>query len=495
MSAHSSPWRALLPAVEEIAARAAERLRRALFAPLEGEAERAPIDAEVEALIARALAEAAPHCGFRGEERPALWRPPSTPDGPFFLVDPNDGTSAFQAGQRGASISIALIAAGEPVLGVVLSYGARGGAGDLFSWAEGLPAPLRNGAPLELLSASDACALLPVMVSNGAATRAEGWDQLLGPGRWRPAPGIAYRLALCAAGEASAALSTVGARDFDVAGGDALLRGVGGRVEDEEGRALRYHFEPTRRTQKIYAGPAERCAELRALPWHQLSLTPPTPGRLLAPSRAALVDEVGLLRAALGGWWGARLGEQLAGCPPGEDEPLELTAERSAALADLRSGELRAALRIGASAPRLGVAGFASRLLPEAPAQRSTLAGLLSAHSLGEAPRAHRISEAGDVLRRAGLEPREPDPLRLWGALKGRTAEEASALGALLGALLGARGEEPLPLRWRSKTLADYQGPVERWQGDGERLVEACLAAKGGARARAMRRTSDEENE
>ncbi|MGH9629375.1 MAG: inositol monophosphatase family protein, partial [Bryobacteraceae bacterium] len=69
-----------------------------------------------------------------GDSREHLW-----------LVDPNDGTAAFEKGFRGAAVSIALLRDGRPVLGVVYAYSEPDHGGDLFTWAEGSGTLKRNG--------------------------------------------------------------------------------------------------------------------------------------------------------------------------------------------------------------------------------------------------------------------------------------------------------------------------------------------------------------
>ncbi len=85
-----------------------------------------------------------PSYGYRGEEL-GLVRHSADPAGHLWLVDPDDGTAAFDKGFRGAAVSIALLHDGRPVLGVVYAYSAPDDGGDLFTWAEGTGRPKRNG--------------------------------------------------------------------------------------------------------------------------------------------------------------------------------------------------------------------------------------------------------------------------------------------------------------------------------------------------------------
>src|SRR5437016_6047969 len=89
------------------------------------------IDHEAEEEIRNLLTASFPQYGYRGEEL-GFVSPPRDSAGHLWLVDPNDGTSAFEKGFRGASVSIALLREGRPVLGVVYAYCAPDDAGDWF---------------------------------------------------------------------------------------------------------------------------------------------------------------------------------------------------------------------------------------------------------------------------------------------------------------------------------------------------------------------------
>src|SRR5512134_3061600 len=80
-----------------------------------GAREHAEADAVAERAIFDALAAAFPEYGYLGEELGALRA--AGAGGRLWLVDPNDGTSSFLKGWRGAAVSIALLEEGRPVLG------------------------------------------------------------------------------------------------------------------------------------------------------------------------------------------------------------------------------------------------------------------------------------------------------------------------------------------------------------------------------------------
>src|SRR4051812_43847586 len=103
----------------ECAVRAAENagaLLRAAF-----HSGRNGVDRRAEEQIRQILTGEFPQYGYHGEET-ELVSPPRDAAGHLWLVDPDDGTSAFEKGFRGASVSIALLRDGRPVLGVVYAY-------------------------------------------------------------------------------------------------------------------------------------------------------------------------------------------------------------------------------------------------------------------------------------------------------------------------------------------------------------------------------------
>lgn len=75
-------------------------------------------DEASQAVIMDALARLCPDIPVVSEEATERWRS-ERPSGPFFLVDPLDGTKEFLAGRDEYTVNIALIRDGAPVLGLV----------------------------------------------------------------------------------------------------------------------------------------------------------------------------------------------------------------------------------------------------------------------------------------------------------------------------------------------------------------------------------------
>jgi ADP-ribosylglycohydrolase/fructose-1,6-bisphosphatase/inositol monophosphatase family enzyme len=219
----------------------------------------APIDGEIEDTLRRQLTSLHP-CDWHGEELPR--EETGHPD--VWVVDPQDGTRAFLKGLRGSAISVALVRAGRPVLGIVYAPVAPDDIGDFFMWADGLPA-IRNGAVLSAIGSKpafyrfeglgDSTASWPpepavrrsydedviIGLNEEAGDYAAFNHKKLAPAGALAIPSIAYRLALAAAGEVDAAVSlTVGLDSYDVAGGQALLAAVGGTLVELDGTPIRY---------------------------------------------------------------------------------------------------------------------------------------------------------------------------------------------------------------------------------------------------------------
>lgn len=205
------------------------------------------VDVEIEELLVAGLGRAFPGDGVLAEERTSR----AGTSGRRWVIDPHDGTSDFAVGARETSISVALEADGELVLGAVylpcvpLVRDARLRAllGDeplLLTWARGEPLR-RNGAPVERGPAP--AALRPgavALVSRKVPPEVlEVSRRLLGPAEVLPCGSIATRLALAACGAVEAGYTLRNPlAPWDYLGGQALLLGAGGALLDAGGRPV-----------------------------------------------------------------------------------------------------------------------------------------------------------------------------------------------------------------------------------------------------------------
>ena len=327
----------------------------------------ADVDDLSEARIHSILTRAFPDYGYRGEE---LGFKGGARDaaGHIWIVDPNDGTNDFLRGYRGPSVSIALVRAGAPVLGVVYAYAAPDDAGDLIVWAEGCGPVRRNGSPVERRWPSVADEESTVLVSVYADERIEANLRAIAPMRFRGIPSIAYRMALAAAGDADATVALNSPKSWDFAAGHALLIGSGGVLISDRGRGISYSDDGIARYGGVLIGGARSVAtELMDRDWRQVvtarrdRLFPfcrPANGQksrdaaMLSRAQGAMIGQIagdslgslvealsaeeirrrypdGLSRLQTGGVWGLLAGQ------PTDDSEMALALARSV----VRSGE------------------------------------------------------------------------------------------------------------------------------------------------------------
>jgi myo-inositol-1(or 4)-monophosphatase len=175
-------------------------------------------DVAVDTFLKVKLSEALPQASWLSEE---------TADDParigcelVWIVDPIDGTRAFLSGSHDWSVSIALLAEGRPVLGVVYApahntlYEARRGEG-----------ALRDGEAIEISPAEG----LPDVSIAGPKGMLDELEQRIGIFKRPPRiPSLALRLARVADGSVDAGLVSANARDWDIAAADLILEEAGG---------------------------------------------------------------------------------------------------------------------------------------------------------------------------------------------------------------------------------------------------------------------------
>ena len=123
------------------------------------------IDREAEARLRAALAPLCPGAGFHGEEGGG-----TALDAPWvWVVDPLDGSVNYLRGYPVWAVSVALLRAGEPVLGIVLdpvrgeAFHAQRGQG---AWMDGRPLPRRRAAESAPFRGADPGALLHALAAT-----------------------------------------------------------------------------------------------------------------------------------------------------------------------------------------------------------------------------------------------------------------------------------------------------------------------------------------
>jgi ADP-ribosylglycohydrolase/fructose-1,6-bisphosphatase/inositol monophosphatase family enzyme len=278
-----------------------------------GRDDKADADVEAEQAIRARLLAAVPGWGFVGEE---MGETCVRPGEPIWLVDPDDGTRDYLCGWRGSAVSIGLLAAGRPRLGVVFAFAYPDDAGDLFAWAEGCGPVRRNGRALERGLPRSLDARDVVLVSSAGDSDTAGNLACVTPARFRAMASVAHRLALVAAGEAAAAVSLNRPHAWDYAAGHALLCGAGGTLMDEQGREVTYSASGRSHCARVFGGSAEVAATLGCRPWHVVGMSRDTATGDACPARlrrGESVSDAGRLGRAQGCLLGQIAGDNLGG--------------------------------------------------------------------------------------------------------------------------------------------------------------------------------------
>ncbi len=251
-----------------LALTAAQTAAQAAAALVSTESGRPESDRDAELLIQAALTRACPTWGYLGRE---LGPTAGTDvEQHCWLVDPHEGPR----GLRGRAVSIGLVRAGVPVLGVVLVYAPASGGPDSIAWAEGCGPIVRQGrAVTREQFASELDGEHTILVSQ-AVDRSEASSRanavLCHPARARGLASFAHRLALVAVGEAELAVSLHGSRAWSCAAGHALLRAVGGELFDRSGQPVCYSRDGSIQVEPSFAGAPLLAPELAELDWSRV---------------------------------------------------------------------------------------------------------------------------------------------------------------------------------------------------------------------------------
>jgi len=231
--------------------------------PRSSDSDTSPIDTEIELFLRDHLTALLP-ARFVGEEEGVL---AAEANGYCWVVDPHDGTRAFLEGRRGSAISVALLRAGVPVLGVVYAPTSPDRGPDMIAWAEGEPIT-RNGVAVDIdLSRRALTATDVVFLNHGAGQRPVWHASACAPARFAPLPSIAYRLARVAVGDGIATVTLRPVNAHDIAAGHALLTAAGGVLVAEDGVPVTYGEEGYSRPSACFGGAPQAVATLRGRTW------------------------------------------------------------------------------------------------------------------------------------------------------------------------------------------------------------------------------------
>jgi myo-inositol-1(or 4)-monophosphatase len=207
-------------------------------------------DLAVDAFLRRELEALLPDSGWLSEE--TADHPERLAREMCWLVDPIDGTRDFVRGRPGWAVSVALVRAGRPLLGLLCAP-ARG---ELW-YAEAGRGAWRNGASL---SASRRSTLAGARVPT---------DRLASPDRdltmvTKP-NSIALRIAMVAAGEADLVATLRWGYEWDIAAATLIASEAGGAVGDAFGHPLAYNKPDPRAFGVLVSAPGIHAAAVSRL--------------------------------------------------------------------------------------------------------------------------------------------------------------------------------------------------------------------------------------
>lgn len=198
-------------------------------------------DYAVDRFLRDALTQARPDYGWLSEETADSAARLSSER--TFVVDPIDGTRAFLEGRPTWCVSIAVVEAGRPLVGV-LDCPAKG---EIYAGLRGAGAT-RNGEPLAV-SQRDRPVIGGPKAMIDTATR----ELSLRFGTIAYVPSLAYRIAMVAAGEIEATFVKANSSDWDLAAADLLLEEAGGAILELDGTRP-YYASPTSGHGSLVAG-------------------------------------------------------------------------------------------------------------------------------------------------------------------------------------------------------------------------------------------------
>ncbi|HUH11657.1 MAG TPA: 3'(2'),5'-bisphosphate nucleotidase CysQ [Longimicrobiales bacterium] len=243
-----------------------------------------PADLAAEEILRLRLAGARPGYGWLSEE--SVDEPVRLERRHVWMVDPIDGTRSFISGRPEFAISVALVEAGEPVLGFVYNpvtgelFWAVRGAG---AWLDALGSPPleggREGGPPARRRLAVRGAGASVLLASRSELRAGEFDPFQASWELLPTGSTAYKMARVAAGDGDAFVSRGPKNEWDVCGAHIVVEEAGGQVCDLKGRPIRYN-RPDSRVYGIIASSAVAgpriLEEVRALEPHPRLTDPET---------------------------------------------------------------------------------------------------------------------------------------------------------------------------------------------------------------------------
>lgn len=216
-------------------------------------------DIAVDSFLKRELSALLPAAGWLSEETGDTTE--RLRNDLIWLVDPVDGTRDFLRGQPGWAVSVALVSAGRPLIGL-LEAPARGERWE----AEAGQGATRNGEPL---TASTRMRFAGARVPADTLPRIDA-DLISVP---RP-NSIALRISMVAADEADLCATLRWGYEWDIGAAALIAREAGAAVSDAFGDALAYNKRDPRAFGVLVSAPAIHAAAVGRLAERAAELAP-----------------------------------------------------------------------------------------------------------------------------------------------------------------------------------------------------------------------------
>jgi 3'(2'), 5'-bisphosphate nucleotidase len=240
------PLHALRETCTSLARDAAREIMRIYAGELgvRDKADKSPVtdaDHAAEAVIVAGLRKLTPDLAVVAEEEMAAGHVPMIGDGPFWLVDPLDGTKEFIKRNGEFTVNIALIDKARPALGIVLAPA----SGTLWRGCDGLGADKsENGGAFAAIRTRK----VPADGLTACASRSHAiysdldiWfrtnDLTVAK---RVQAGSSLKFCLIAEGKADIYPRFGPTNEWDTAAGQGVLEAAGGEVVTTDGRPLSY---------------------------------------------------------------------------------------------------------------------------------------------------------------------------------------------------------------------------------------------------------------
>ena len=233
----------LLPTLEDLARKAGAAILEVYHSDfaVRQKGDHSPVtaaDEKAEAIILPGLKALTPHIPIVAEEEAAAGRIPDVGHGPFWLVDPLDGTKEFIKRNGEFTVNIGLIVEGRPALGVVLAPD----QGVLWAGAGRSAWRVDSDGNRRVIACRTIPARGAVVLTSRSHREPEALERWLAayPGATLDFAGSSIKFCKVAEGSADLYPRFGPTCEWDTAAASAVLLAAGGSVTTFDGQPLAY---------------------------------------------------------------------------------------------------------------------------------------------------------------------------------------------------------------------------------------------------------------